>query len=284
MKDLAVGGQAVIEGVMMRGENIIATAIRNTQNKIVIEKRQYQSLSKRYKFLNLPVLRGFINLLEMLYLGFNILMYSAEVALGGSTEKKTSKWELTFSAAFSIGISVAMFIVLPAFIFDHLKSMVSNTLLLNVIEGVIRFSLFFSFLIFTMFFDDMKRVYQYHGAEHKVIHAYESGQGLDMDNIKKRTTLHPRCGTSFILVVMIISIIVFTFLGRPDFFHRVAYKIMLMPIISGIAYEIIKLNKKYDIFFLHWLVFPGLMLQKITTREPDEKQIEVALAALKEVI
>lgn len=284
IKDLAIGGQAVIEGVMMRSENLIATAVRDPNGTIIIDKQNFTSFSKRYKILGLPVIRGFINLLEMLYFGFNILLYSAEIALGQDQVGKTSKWELFFSTLFSIGFSVLLFVVLPAFVFVQLKSSISSTILLNIIEGLFRFVLFFGFLVFTLFFDDMKRVYQYHGAEHKVIHTYEAQEPLEVSYIKQHTTLHPRCGTSFILVVMITSIVIFTFLGRPDLLHRIAYKLMLLPLISGLAYEVIKLNKKYNIPLFKLMVFPGLMLQKITTREPDEAQIEVALAALNEVI
>lgn len=284
IKDLAIGGQAVIEGVMMRSDNLIATAIRNVQGEIIIDKRDYTSLTKRYRILGLPIIRGFINLLEMMYFGVKILMFSAEVALGEDKVTQTSTMEVVFSSLFSLLISVLLFIALPAFVFVQLKAFISSTILLNIIEGLFRFVLFFGFLIFTLFFDDMKRVYQYHGAEHKVIHTYEAKEPLDVAYIKAHTTLHPRCGTSFILVVMITSIVVFTFLGRPDFLHRVLYKILLLPFISGLAYEVIKLNKKYNISFFKLLVYPGLMLQKITTREPDDQQIEVALAALKQVI
>ncbi len=283
-KDLAIGGQAIIEGIMMRSEGLIATAIRNPQGEIIIEKKPYQSLVKRYKALNIVIIRGFINLLEMLYFGMKIMLHSADIALGADKETKLNKWEMFTSAAMGMGFAILLFVVLPAFAFVQLKAFIANTFLLNVVEGLIRITIFVGFLLFTLAMKDMRRVYEYHGAEHKAIHAYEAGLPLDVESIKTRTTLHPRCGTSFILIVLLISIVVFTFLGRPDFLHRVAYKLSLLPLISGVAYEIVKLTRKFKSGLMLVLVYPGLMMQKITTREPDASQIEVAIAALKEVI
>lgn len=283
-KDLAIGGQAIIEGVMMRSEGLIATAIRNPQGEIVIEKKPYESLVKRHKWLNVIIVRGFINLIEMLYFGMKIMLHSADVALGEEEGKSLSKWEMFTSAAMGVGFSILLFVVLPAYAFVQLKALIANTFLLNVVEGLIRIAIFLSFLLFTLLMKDMRRVYEYHGAEHKAIHAYEAGLPLEVESVKNQTTLHPRCGTSFILIVLLISIAVFTFLGRPDFLHRVVYKISLLPLISGTAYEIVKLTRKYKTGLMRALVYPGLMMQKITTREPDRQQIEVAIAALKQVI
>ncbi len=269
-KDLAIGGQAIIEGVMMRNEGFIATAIRNPKGEIIIEKKPYVSLVKRYKALNVIIIRGFINLLEMLYFGMKIMLHSADVALGAETDTKLNKWEMFSSAAIGIGFSILLFVVLPAFAFVQLKTYIANTFLLNVVEGLIRISIFLGFLLFTLSMKDMRRVYEYHGAEHKSIHAYEAGLPLEVEHVKAQTTLHPRCGTSFVLIVLLISIVVFTFLGRPDFLHRVAYKLALLPLISGVAYEIVKLTRKYKSGLMLVLVYPGLMMQKITTREPDD--------------
>lgn len=282
-KDLAVGGQAVIEGVMMRSDDKMSCAVRNPEKEIIIETKPFTPFTKKYKFFNVPIIRGFINLIEMMYVGTKTLMYSAEIAIEEETQK-ASTYEFVTSLIFSLSLSIGLFIILPAFLFTHLKGYIDQTIILNLIEGLFRFSIFLAFICFTLFFEDMRRVYQYHGAEHKSIHAYEADDDLTVTNVKKYTTLHPRCGTSFILVVMIISIVIFTLLGRPDFLHRVLYKIILMPMISGIAYEVIKLQKKVDLKIFKLLILPGLMLQKLTTREPDEEQIEVALAALKEVI
>jgi uncharacterized protein YqhQ len=283
-KDLAIGGQAIIEGVMMRNEGFIATAIRNPKGEIIIEKKPYVSLVKRHKALNVIIIRGFINLLEMLYFGMKIMLHSADVALGAETDTKLNKWEMFSSAAIGVGFSILLFVVLPAFAFVQLKTYIANTFLLNVVEGLIRISIFLGFLLFTLSMKDMRRVYEYHGAEHKSIHAYEAGLPLEVEHVKAQTTLHPRCGTSFVLIVLLISIVVFTFLGRPDFLHRVAYKLALLPLISGVAYEIVKLTRKFKSGLMLVLVYPGLMMQKITTREPDADQIEVAIAALKEVV
>jgi uncharacterized protein YqhQ len=279
-----VGGQAVLEGVMMRHGNKIATAVRKPDKTITIQERYYIPLTKRYKPLGLMFIRGFISLVEMMVIGVKTLMFSAEVGLSEG-EKKPQGWETVISNMIGFGLALILFVVLPAYCFTLLKSFIPNIFLLNILEGCIRLCLFLGFLSTTLLLDDMKRVFMYHGAEHKTVFAWEDGQELTVPNIRKYSTRHPRCGTSFILFVMIISILVFSLLGRPDFLHRVAYKLSLFPVIAGISYEAIRFTGKYRnhrwVQFLSW---PGLMVQKITTREPTDDQIEVAIVALKKVV
>ncbi|MEN6507852.1 MAG: DUF1385 domain-containing protein [Smithella sp.] len=282
-EDIA-GGQAILEGVMMRHGNKIAAAVRRPDKEIVFQEREYIPLTKRYKVLGWPLVRGTISLFEMMIVGIKCLMFSAEVALS-EEEQKPQGWELYVSLVISFSVAIFFFVVVPAFFFTKIKSFIDSLILLNILEGCVRLSLFLCFLAATLLMSDMRRVYMYHGAEHKTVFAWEDGQDLTVENVKNYSTRHPRCGTSFILFVMIVSILVFSLLGRPDFLHRVIYKILLMPVIAGISYEAIRFTGKYSHFKLvQILSWPGLALQKITTREPDDDQIEVAIAAMKKVI
>jgi len=282
-EDIA-GGQAIIEGVMMRHGNKIAAACRKPDGEIVIREQDYVPLTKRYKVLGLMFVRGFVTLIEMMILGMKCLMFSAEVALTEEEEKPQS-WQLAISVLISLCMVLFFFIVVPAFCFSVLKTYIVNTFLLNIIEGCIRLGIFLCFLATTLLMEDMRRVFMYHGAEHKTVFAWEAGQELTVENIKAYSTRHPRCGTSFILVVMIVSILVFSLLGRPDFIHRVLYKLLLMPVIAGISYEVIRYTGRHQSWgWVHLLSFPGLLLQKITTREPTDDQIKVAIAAMEKVV
>jgi uncharacterized protein YqhQ len=279
-----VGGQAVIEGVMMRHGDRIAVAVRTPDKDIETREQIYVSRTRRYPFLALRFIRGFVILLEMMVIGVKTLLYSADVAMKYE-EKKPPKWHTVVSLLTGIAMAIFLFIVIPAYLFSILRAYVGSTILLNVIEGCIRLSIFLGFLASTLLMSDMRRVYMYHGAEHKTVFTWENGQELTVENIKAFSTRHPRCGTSFMMVVIVISILVFSLLGRPDFLERVFYKLMLLPVVAGISYEIIRLTGKYRerpwAAFLSW---PGLILQKITTREPTDDQIEVAIAALKKVV
>ncbi len=283
-KEDIAGGQAIIEGVMMRHGNKIAAAVRRPDNEIVFQEREYVPLTKRYKPLGWMFIRGTITLFEMMIVGFQCLMFSADVALS-EEEKKPQGWQMYLSLLISFSIAVFFFVVIPAFFFTKIKFYIDNLLLLNILEGCIRLGMFLCFLFATLFMNEMKRVYMYHGAEHKTVFAWEHGQELTVENVKNYSTRHPRCGTSFILFVMIVSILVFSLLGRPDFIHRVIYKILLLPVVAGISYEAIRFTGKYShLKIVRVLSWPGLMLQKITTREPSDDQIEVAIAAMNKVI
>jgi uncharacterized protein YqhQ len=282
-EDIA-GGQAIIEGVMMRHGNKIAAAVRKPDKEIAFQEQYYIPLTKRYKFLGLPFVRGSVTLFEMMIIGMKSLLFSAEQALT-EEEKKPQKWEMAVSIMISFSVAILFFIVVPAYCFTLLKTVVSSILILNILEGFIRLGIFLCFLSATLLMEDMRRVFMYHGAEHKTVFAWENGQELTVENIKKYSPRHPRCGTSFVLVVMITAILVFSLLGRPDFVERIFYKLMLLPIIAGISYEVIRFTGKYrNLRWVQFLSWPGLMLQKITTREPTDDQIEIAIAAMKKVI
>jgi uncharacterized protein YqhQ len=282
-EDIA-GGQAVLEGVMMRHGTRIATAVRRPDREIVFQEREYIPLAKRYKVLGWMFIRGTIALFEMMFIGIKSLMFSAEVALS-EEESKPQGWEIYISFVISLATAVFFFVVVPAFFFTQIKGHIDSLILLNILEGCVRLGMFLCFLTATLLMKDMRRVYMYHGAEHKTVFAWEDGQDLTVKNVRKYSTRHPRCGTSFILFVMIISILVFSLLGRPDFLHRVMYKILLMPVIAGISYEAIRFTGKHTrLKLVQILSWPGLALQRITTREPDDEQIEVAISAMKKVI
>lgn len=282
-EDIA-GGQAIIEGVMMRHGNKIAAAVRKPDKEIAIQEQYYIPLTKRYKYLGLPFIRGFVTLFEMMVIGMKCLMYSAELALT-ENDVKPKKWEMTISVVIGLGTAILFFVVVPAYCFSVLKGFIASTILLNIVEGFIRLAIFLCFLGTTLLMEDMRRVFMYHGAEHKTVFAWENGQELTVENIKRFSTRHPRCGTSFVLVVMITAILVFSLLGRPDFVQRVFYKLLLFPVIAGISYEIIRFTgKKRDLKWVQILSWPGLLLQKITTKEPTDDQIEIAIAAMKKVI
>ncbi|HEX7503901.1 MAG TPA: DUF1385 domain-containing protein [Syntrophales bacterium] len=282
--DDIAGGQAVIEGVMMRHGNRIAVAVRTPEKDIVIKEQDYIPFTKRYPLLGLRVIRGAVTLVEMMILGIKTLLYSAEIAMPEG-EKKPGSWEIALSLCMSFGLALTLFVLIPAYCFASLRDVIENTILLNIVEGIIRLGIFLTFLTTTLLMEDMRRVFMYHGAEHKTVFAWEHGQDLTVDNIRQFSTRHPRCGTSFILVVLVISILVFSLLGRPDFLHRVLYKLALFPIIAGISYEIIRFSGKHkEKGWVQAISWPGLLLQKITTREPTDDQIEVAVAAMKKVI
>ena len=279
-----VGGQAVIEGVMMRHGDKIAVAERAPDGELRFQEQVYVPLTRRYKLLGLRIVRGFVTLVEMMVIGMKTVLFSADIALE-EEEQKPTKWHTAFSLVTGIALGICLFVVIPAYLFSLLRAYVASTILLNVIEGCIRLCIFLGFLSMTLLMKDMRRLFMYHGAEHKTVFAWENGQELTVANIRAYSTRHPRCGTSFIMVVIVISILVFSLLGRPDFVQRVFYKLTLLPFVAGISYEIIRFTGKYrDRGWARFLSWPGLMLQKITTREPTDDQIEVAVAALKKVV
>ncbi len=283
-KDDIAGGQALIEGVMMRHGDKIAAAVRKPDGEIVFRERHHVPLTKRYKLLGLIVIRGFVTLFEMMFIGMKNLLFSSEVALT-ENEEKPSVWQLALAMVISMGTALFFFIIVPAYCFSLLKGMIVNTFVLNIVEGCIRMGLFFIFLGMTLLMDDMKRVFMYHGAEHKTVFAWEEGAELTIENVRSYSTRHPRCGTSFIMIVMIVSIMVFSLLGRPDFLHRVLYKLTLLPLVSGISYEVIRFTGRHkDWRWVQILSWPGLQFQGITTREPTDDQLEVAIAAMEKVI
>lgn len=285
--DLAVGGQALIEGVMMRSPSYLAMAVRTPDGRIVIRKKVFNSIVKKLKFLNIPVLRGGVHLIETMGLGIDALMFSADQAISEDRVegKKSSFWDTVMmwgTVAFSFALSMGLFFYLPIILTDLVVSESEGSVVWNMVDGVIRVLMFVLYLWAVSKFPDMARVFEYHGAEHKSIHAFENARPLTAAGARDFTTLHPRCGTSFLFFVMLISIVVFSFLGRPEDIPDRLQRLAFVPLIGGLAYEAIKLSGKFSkAWILKPVIFPGLMMQKITTSNPDDDQLTVAMAALK---
>lgn len=293
----SIGGQAVMEGVMMRGPEKMAIAVRKPDGEIVTKVEDVK-IKKKSIWLKIPVVRGCINFFGSMVTGVKALMYSAEfVDLEEEGEpSKFDKWlekvfgdklkdaVVYFSVVLSMFMSIGLFILLPTWLVSLLDFVTESVVIKNLSEGVVRIVIFLTYLYLSSLLPDIKRVFQYHGAEHKSIACYEAGEELTVENARKNKRLHPRCGTSFLLIVMVISIICFSFMGWQNIWIRTVTRLALMPVIAGISYEIIKLAGRYDNFLTRILSFPGLCLQKLTTNEPDDSQLEVALEAIKAVI
>lgn len=279
------GGQAVIEGVMMRGRHHYAIAVRKENNTTCVMSEQIGSYTQKNRFLRLPFIRGIVALGESLVLGLKSLQYSANQLMETEGEEELSFWEITLMMIFAIGLTILLFVALPLFLRSLVAKVLPGTFWRNLFEGLSRAVILVIYISVISLLSDIQRVFAYHGAEHKVIHTYEAGEELTVDNAKSKTTLHPRCGTSFLLYVVMVSALVFSFLGEQTFLMRFASRLLLLPLIAGISYELIKLSGKHQSFIL-WriLSWPGLMLQHLTTREPDDGQLEVAILALKEVL
>jgi len=281
----SIGGQAVIEGVMMRSPTQYATAVRTPQGRIVIQKTPFTSVVRRFKILNIPVLRGAFALVETLYIGIQSLTFSAAQAVDedGSRKKKKGKLgtsvALAGSVVMALGLGLLLFFYIPLLLTEVLGF--ENGIVFNLVDGVFRLAVFLLYIFAISRWKEMRRVFQYHGAEHMTIYAFESGEELSAENAKKYSTCHPRCGTSFLIVVMLVSILVFVFLGRPQTIGDRLLRFALIPLIAGISFEFIKLSAKRK--FANWFrlaMWPGLALQRITTKPPTDDMLEVAIAAL----
>ena len=294
-KRVPYGGQAVIEGVMIRGKSNIAIAVRRPDNEIQLKTDPIQSLFTG-TLKKVPLVRGFITLLEVMVIGTRALMYSAQVAIdeleGGEGEERGTGTDVMLWVTLAVGLAfgIAVFFVGPVFLNVWLDDHISSVALLNVIEGGVRLGLFLGYILLIGRMKDIQRVFAYHGAEHMSIHAMEHDEELSVDNVRKYTTLHPRCGTAFLLLVVLIAILVFLALDilvflaleHPPLWIRIVSRIALLPVIAGISYEVLRIHGRYSANrFLKVLLGPGLLLQMLTTRRPDDSQIEVAIAALK---
>ncbi|MDM8109523.1 DUF1385 domain-containing protein [Phascolarctobacterium faecium] len=278
-----VGGQAVIEGVMMRGKTHVAVAVRQPDGEISVDVRPVNSISDRYPILKKPFLRGVVSLVESLVMGMKALAYSAQVS-GDEDERLDSK-EMALTIAVSAGLAILLFIVIPTWSMRFLTGITQDHMALNLAEGVLRMAIFLAYIAAISSMNDIQRVFQYHGAEHKTIYTYEAGLPLKVENVRPFSTLHPRCGTNFLMIVMLISMFIFTFLGWPSLLERIASRIILMPVIAGVSYELIRYAGAHtDNPLVRIAITPGLLLQKLTTRQPDDSQIEVAIASLKAVV
>lgn len=282
-KKANVGGQAVIEGVMMRGKTHVAVAVRQPDGEISVDVRPVNSISDRYPILKKPFLRGVVSLVESLVMGMKALAYSAQVS--GDEEEKLDSKELALTIAVSAGLAILLFIVIPTWSMRFLTGITQDHMALNLAEGVLRMAIFLAYIAAISSMNDIQRVFQYHGAEHKTIYTYEAGLPLKVENVRPFSTLHPRCGTNFLMIVMLISMFIFTFLGWPSLLERIASRIILMPVIAGVSYELIRYAGAHtDNPLVRIAITPGLLLQKLTTRQPDDSQIEVAIASLKAVV
>jgi uncharacterized protein YqhQ len=284
----AIGGQAVLEGVMMRGPSNWALAVRKPDGEIAEVNQPIRSVMARHWFFRLPVVRGVIALGESLAIGFRALAISANYAAqeegeDGEVQTELSRGAIIFAFAIAIGFALVLFKVTPALITSWLP--IETTGWFVVVEGLIRVGLFIAYLLVISLLPDLRRVFQYHAAEHKVINAYEAGEELVPERVQKFSLIHPRCGTAFLLWVMVIAIFVFAFLGRPPLPWLIASRILLLPLIAGLAYELIRFAGKHTgNRVLMTLLAPGLWLQRLTTREPSLDQLEVSISALKEVL
>ena len=292
MKKCEVGGQAVIEGVMMRGTKGMATAVRKENGEIEVDIKKITPITKKYKLLNIPFIRGMFVLIDSLIQGIKSLNYSAsffddtepsafEDWLRNKFGEKSNDVIIGFTMCASFVMAILLFVALPTGIATIFKKSGISDIGLNIIEAIIRIVILLGYMWGISKFDDIYRLFQYHGAEHKTIFCYEAGEELKVENVKKYSRFHPRCGTNFLFLIMFVSIIVFAFTGWGSFLERLILRILLIPVVSGITYEIIRWLGKSNNKLSSIISAPGLKLQEITTREPDDLQIEVAIRALK---
>jgi uncharacterized protein YqhQ len=277
------GGQAVMEGVMMLGQKTAATAVRRPNGQIIVRN---VPRSKIYtgKLRKTPFIRGIIVLIESLVTGLSGLLYSANVALEEEDEKiegGTVWFIMIFATLFAVGL----FFLAPLFLTNLVSDYIESSLLFNLVEGVIRLGIFLLYLWLISLMKDVRRTFEFHGAEHKTINAYERGEPLEAECVSKYSTAHPRCGTAFLLAVVLLAILVFALVGKQETWIMILSRILLLPVIAALGYEYTQLGARHmDKAFMKVLMAPGLWLQKLTTREPDNSQLEVAIAALKEVL
>ncbi|MHB1420622.1 MAG: DUF1385 domain-containing protein [Bacillota bacterium] len=277
------GGQAVIEGVMMRGPKNVAIAVRKANGEIIVENQPVTSLAQQFFLFRWPLLRGCLALIESMVLGIKALTFSANQA-GEGEEEQLSSTEMVITVAIALGLAVLLFVVVPTAV-AHFASRYLNPFWQNLGEGMLRIIIFLIYVLCIGRIGDIQRVFQYHGAEHKVVFANEAGDELTVENARHYPNLHPRCGTAFLLIVMVLTIFFFSFVVTPNIWWRIGSRVIMLPLVAGLAYELIKLSGRYHKTpWVRILITPGLWLQKLTTREPDSNQIEVAIHALQAVL
>ena len=288
--NILVGGQAVIEGVMMRVPGAFSTAVRNPNGEIIIKREKFRSIVEYSKFWSKPIFRGMASLYEAMKMGMATLQWSADVSF--PDEKKDGLLDELIdygTSLFSILLAIGLFMFLPMWITTQLLQIEKEAVWFNLSSGAFRIIFFIIYLFMISLMSDIKRLFQYHGAEHKVVYNFESGKEINSINAQSFPTQHPRCGTSFMFIVLISAIVVFSLVdtiliylyGSISLFERLLFHLPFIPLVSGISYEIIKLTAKYNNFLFHILKAPGIWLQNITTKEPDDKMIEVSISALK---
>jgi len=288
MEKINIGGQAVIEGVMMRAPRAMAIAVRRPSGEIVVKKEQVVPLSEKYPLLKLPIVRGALALFSSLIIGINALNFSANEALAEEEEKKElSPLAMGGTMVVALGFGILLFFFLPLYLTNLAKPVIGDSnLVFNLVDGLIRVAVFLIYIWTISRMNDIQRVFQYHGAEHKSIFAFEAGEELTVANVRKYSCLHPRCGTSFLLIVMLVSILVFSLIPKLwPFYLKAGSRVVLLPLIAGISYEFLKWTAKNDkAALVRMIIAPGLALQRLTTREPDDSQLEVAIRSMQEAL
>lgn len=299
MKPSGIGGQAVMEGVMMKNGESYAVAVRLPNGEITVKKDEYKGIVKGKKILSLPFIRGVFNFIDSMVLGMKTLTYSADLALDeekekaeapeeGKTEGKVKKesdngWIMALTVLLALALAIGLFMVLPVLAASLLRRWITGSFLITLIEGLIRIGIFLLYVVLISRMEDIQRVFMYHGAEHKCINCIEHGLELNVENVKKSSRLHKRCGTSFLLIVMVVSVLVTMFVRIETVWLRVLSRIILLPVIAGVSYEVLKLAGRSESPIIEAISKPGLMMQKLTTREPDEQMIEVAIRSVEAV-
>ena len=295
MRKTNIGGQGVLEGVMMRSKNISGLAVRKASGEVKYSKEKIKMASDKYKILRLPIIRGVVNLVDMMGMGVKTLTKSAKLYDEQSTDYEPSRFEkfvanktgkdamdiaMVFAVIVAIAMAVGLFFILPNFLAGLFNDVVESDFLKNLISGGIRMVIFIGYIVIISLLKDIKRVYRYHGAEHKTISAYEHEEELTVENVRKYKTLHPRCGTSFMLLVMVISVLLFSLLGWSDnLFIRIGLRLLMLPVVAGVSYEFLKFAAKGENLFFRIIRWPGMQLQRLTTAEPDDSMLEVGILA-----
>lgn len=296
MRKTNIGGQGVLEGVMMRSQEISALAVRKQSGEIVYKKTCLNNKKKNW-FLRLPVIRGVIAFVDTMVMGTSTLFDSANMYSEELEDSKPSKFEefvakktgkdvlsimMVFAVIFAIGLSVLLFFILPTFFAGLFKNLVPSVFLRNLLEGLIRIIILLAYIIGTSFIKDIKRVFMYHGAEHKVINCFEHEDEITVSNVQKHRTLHPRCGTSYLFFIVLVSVLLFSLVDWSNVWYiKFGIRILFLPVVAGISYELLKYLSKKDNWFSKMIGFPGMMLQKITTKQPEDDMVEVAIVAFK---
>jgi len=283
-KKTTYGGMAVIEGVMMRGASSTALAVRKPDGSIELETELLKDYTARYPVLKWPFVRGTFVMIDSMVVGIKALNKSANMSLA-EEEDQLGAGEIVVTMLIAFGLAILLFVALPTALVHFTQKYLGGIMMQSLVEGVIRLAFFLLYVYSISRINEIGRVFMYHGAEHKSISAYEAGEELNVENARKFSTLHPRCGTSFLLIVMVISILIFALLGKGTLFYRIWSRIAVLPIVAGLGYEYIKVSANYQTrSWAKVLMAPGLWLQKLTTREPDDDQLEVAISALKAVL
>lgn len=285
MAKINIGGQAVLEGVMMRAPRSLAIAVRRPDGEISVKSETVIPLSERFPIVKLPIVRGAVALFSSLATGIKALNFSANEALieEGDKKEELSGWAIGGTMATAFGFGILLFFLMPLYLTKLMVPVIgSSNIVFNLVDGVIRVAVFLIYIVAISRMADIQRVFQYHGAEHKSIFTFEAGEELTVENVRKYSCLHPRCGTSFLLIVMLVSILVFSLIPKAwPFYLKGGSRIVLLPIIAGLSYEVLKWTAKHDgNALVRMLIAPGLALQRLTTREPDDKQIEVAIKSM----